>query len=285
MKRYYMLLFLILGLSGCQFLPAQAPTATALPSPTASAVPRPTDSTPPTILPTAHTIPSPVPIPTATQVPAAPILLVSQAIADANTNPAYTFKVHYPQIDNASSPAALAFNQTSKKMAEDLLASYQKNLKTYVSTPDPSFSSSFMETDYQVIHGTDGLLSILFSVSDYWSGAAHPNSYSMVMNFNLMAGKKIDLKDLFLPNVNYLQIISDYCAADLKKRDRLEFPEGVLPKAENFQNWVFADQGLIFYFDPYQVASYAMGPSQVMVPYAALKSAVDSAGPLAVYVK
>jgi hypothetical protein len=284
MKRNYLLLLLILGLSACQFLPGQAPTATALP-PAASAAPTPTDSFPPTTIPIALSTSTQPPVPSASAVVAAPILLVSQAIADANTNPAYTFKVHYPQIDSASSSAALTFNQMSKKMAEDLLASYQKNLKSYVSTPDPVFSPSFMETDYQVIHGTDGLLSILFSVSDYWSGAAHPNSYSMVMNFNLITGKPIVLKDLFLPNVNYLQFISDYCAADLKKRDRLEFPEGVLPKAENFQNWVIADQGLIFYFDPYQVAAYAMGPSQVVVPYAALKNAADPAGPLAVYLK
>ncbi len=107
----------------------------------------------------------------------------------------------------------------------------------------------------------------------------------MVLNFNLITGQPLALQDLFLPGASYLQTIADFCAADLQKRDRLGFPEGVAPKAENFQNWAIADQGLIFYFDPYQVAAYAMGPSQVMMPYTALKGMLDPAGALGAFSK
>ncbi len=288
MKRYFLLLFLILGICGCQLLPNQA-TATALPP--SPVIPVQPSATLP--LPTATVTPPPAPLratptlspATPSAVPAKPLLLIAKAVADSNTKPAYTFKVRYPQIDAADTPGLQAFNQVSEKMAIDLLASYQKNIKSFPATPDPSFSSSFMETNYQVTNGTHGLLSILFTVSDYSAGAAHPNSYSLVINFDLIRGKNIELKDLFLTGANYLQTLSAYCASDLTKRDRLEFQEGVLPKVENFQNWNITNQGLLINFDPYQVAAYAMGPSQVTIPYAALKGVINPAGPLAVFLQ
>jgi hypothetical protein len=237
------------------------------------------------MLPVALSTPTLLPSPFATTAPAKPILLVGKVISDTNTKLAYSFTVNYPQIEGASAQNLVAFNQTAEKMAQELLASYQNNSNNAKATPDPSFGSSFMEAKYQVIHGTDGLLTILFSVSEYWAGAAHPFSYSLVLNFNLQTGKTIVLKELFKQSVNYLQVIGDYCSADLKKRDRLEFPEGVLPKAENFQNWTIADQGVIIYFDPYQVAPYALGPSQVTIPFEALKASADPAGPLGIYLK
>ncbi len=280
MNRHWLPLLLLLALSACQLVPALAPTAT--PLPTATLAPLPTSTRPaPTALPTS------APIPTltlaATPLPSGPLLLVSQTLAESKTKPAYTFTVNYPQIQNAGSPGLTAFNQASQKLATDLMASYQANIKNNppIATPEPGLPGSFMEAKYQVIHGSDGLLSIRFTIADYWSGAAHPNSYSMVLNFNLITGQPLALKDLFLPGAGYLQTIADFCAADLQKRDRLGFPEGVAPKAENFQNWAIADQGLIFYFDPYQVAAYAMGPQKVSIPYSALKPILNPTGPLA----
>ena len=57
--------------------------------------------------------------------------------------------------------------------------------------------------------------------------------------------------------------------------------EGAKPTVENYRNWNIAPEGLRITFDTYQVAPGAAGPQMVMVPYAELKSVVDSQGPLA----
>jgi len=189
--------------------------------------------------------------------------------------------VDYPQFDGATTAQLQAFNQFSEQKAHDLLNTYQTQLANPPGTPDPNFYPSFMQATYQVTNGTDGLLSVLYTVADYWSGAAHPNQYARVLNYNLIIGQEIVLADLFLPGTNYLQVISDYCVTDLKKRDRLMFDAGAQPQTDNYQNWNITPQGLLISFDPYQVAPYAMGPSTVTIPYGYLNHFLNPAGPLA----
>ncbi len=269
MKRLAIILLFSMLISGCQTFsgsPATIPPTAAIP-PT---------FTPPAPTPTFTPLP---PQPTLT--PAKPLLLVSHTLTDSSGNPQYTLMVHYPQFDGAGTPQLQAFNQFSEQKARDLLNTYQTQLANQPGTPDPNFYPSFMEATYQVTNGTDGLLSILYTVADYWSGAAHPNQYARVLNFNLIVGQEIALADLFLPGSNFLQVISDYCVADLKNQDRLMFEAGALPTTDNYQNWNITPQGLLISFDPYQVGPYAMGPSSVTIPYTDLKQILNPAGPLA----
>jgi hypothetical protein len=43
---------------------------------------------------------------------------------------------------------------------------------------------------------------------------------------------------------------------------------------------MITSQGLKFTFDPYQVASYAEGPQEVVVPYRALKGLIGARSPI-----
>jgi hypothetical protein len=47
--------------------------------------------------------------------------------------------------------------------------------------------------------------------------------------------------------------------------------EGAGAKAENFENWNLTKKGLMFTFNQYQIAPYAAGGSQVIIPYDKLK--------------
>lgn len=274
MKRLVFILLFSLLISGCQILPRFLVTDTPFP-PTAVIPPTPT----PTLL-----SPSATPLPAApTATPVSPLLLGSQTLFESSANPEYTLRVYYPQFEQNITPQMQSFNNFSKQMAKELMDSYLSELAKSPVTPDPNFHPSFMEATYQVTNGTHGLLSILYKVADYWSGAAHPNQYFRVVNFNLRAGKEIALADLFLPGSNFIQPIADYCIADLKKQDRLMFEAGAQPEAVNYQNWNITPQGLQISFDPYQIGPYALGPSTVVVPYADLKQIINPAGPLAPY--
>jgi len=53
-------------------------------------------------------------------------------------------------------------------------------------------------------------------IGGYSAGAAHPNSYTDVINFDLHNGKQLKLADLFKPGAKYLTVLSAYCVQDLK---------------------------------------------------------------------
>ena len=90
------------------------------------------------------------------------------------------------------------------------------------------------------------------------------------------------LNQLFLPNSNYLQVIADYCKAELRKRE-IGFDDqqqGADPVPENYAIWNLSTDGLVITFNEDQVAAYAAGSQMVTIPYAALKAVIDSQGPI-----
>ena len=70
-------------------------------------------------------------------------------------------------------------------------------------------------SDYAVLLLTDTLLSIRFTNSEYFSGAAHPNSMTQVFNYDITGGELIELADLFKPNGPG----NDFCLNGLRFRN------------------------------------------------------------------
>ena len=145
---------------------------------------------------------------------------------------------------------------------------------------------SYYESNYVTELAANDLVSIYFGISTYYEGAAHPNHNSLVFNYDLQTGRKLDLADLFKSNSDYLAVISDYAIKALIKEmapdpDSDWIKEGAGAKEENYKSWNITRQGLKVTFDAYQVASYAEGPHEVVIPYAVLKDVIDSNGPLA----
>ena len=158
-------------------------------------------------------------------------------------------------------------------------------------TPAETLTST-LDSDYEIRLATDDLISIEFSESTYERGAAHPNSNTTVFNYDVRNGKKLALPDLFNAKSNYLKAISDYCIKDLKQQAKKEkdsmltddmIQSGASTRADNFKSWTITKQGLWITFDPYQVAAYAAGPQQVLVPYSALKDLIKADGPIAAF--
>jgi len=139
------------------------------------------------------------------------------------------------------------------------------------------------------IAGQDDLVSVQFDIGSYYQGAAHPNSHTETINYDLKNGKQLKLADVFKPGSKYLQTLSAYCIADLKKQSKeknaelLEdmLNEGAAPTAKNYESWTITKRGIGINFDSYQVAPYAAGPQFVMVPYSALKDLIKPDGPIA----
>jgi hypothetical protein len=144
---------------------------------------------------------------------------------------------------------------------------------------------------YTLILAQDDLISVKFDVGSYYQGAAHPNSYSDVINYDLKNGKQLKLSDLFKPGAKYLHAIADYSIADLKKQATAkgltdeEIASGAAPQAKNYERWNIMKTGIGISFDAYQVGPYAAGPQFVTVPYSALKDMINPEGPIAQFAK
>ncbi|HEY8204997.1 MAG TPA: RsiV family protein [Pyrinomonadaceae bacterium] len=219
------------------------------------------------------------------------VRVVPKVIRENNKEAKYSVDAEYPQIEgdarfdkfNREARAMIAKDVTAFKTAETSAAGEEE-----MDLPEETQTST-LNIGYQVRFATDDLISVEFSQSEYSRGAAHPNSFTTVLNYDVKNGKKIALADLFNPKSNYLNVISAYCIKDLKDQSKKEkdsmlmddqIQEGAAPRADNYKAWTITRKGLWIVFDPYQVAAYAAGPQHVLVPYSALKPIVKSDGPI-----
>jgi len=223
--------------------------------------------------------------------------VVAKSIKENNKKLVYEISVQYPQLTGGSNPNLEKFNQAVRGSMLKKVAAFKKEMAPQPDAePKPENSmGSDLNISYKIELAQDDLVSVTFSVSSYYQGAAHPNSFSEVINYDLKNGKVLKLSDVFKPGVKYLQALSTYCVADLKKQSKAKGADGALddtsintgaaPTANNYHSWSITKQGLGINFDSYQVGPYAAGPQFVKVPYSAIKDLINPDAPLGQFAK
>lgn len=222
-----------------------------------------------------------------------PVEIAGKQIKETNKKLQYEIEGEYPQITGSTNPAAQKFNQQARALVMDEVRSFKAAMVDAADEKIESTSGSDLGFGYTVAVARDDLISIDFGIGGYYRGAAHPNSYSRVLNFDLKNSRTLSLADLFKPGARYVQIISDYCMKDLQKQSKTKngilddesIKGGAGPDLKNFRSWTITRRGLGINFDAYQVGPYVAGPQYVLVPYSALKEIVKLDGPIAMYVK
>lgn len=221
--------------------------------------------------------------------------LVAKQIKETNKKLMYEVAAQYPQLTGGNNPNIEKFNQLVRSSVTKKVAEFKKEMAPEEGEePRPEGSmGSDLNIGYEVALAQDDLVSVQFDIGSYYQGAAHPNSYTNVINYDLKNGKQLNLNDLFKPGSKYLQALATYAIADLKKQSKEKsnslpddmIESGAAPSAKNYQSWTITKKGLGINFDPYQVGPYAAGPHFVLVPYANLKDLINPEGPIAQFAK
>lgn len=271
---------LLLGLMACQVsLPTQDPGL-----PTTGVVEtqaQPAQTTAVTLPPTEPVIAEPTltatnPLPTPTVDPVldpSQLVLESRTHSEENTTlPGFRISSTFPIFAATDDERLIRFNTDVEEIVTGLENSFRIDALAIPNDPNFGTNQSMLEVQYYVTYFDQGVISIYFDISYYISGAAHPNGYSLVLNYDLVEGVQLNLADLFLTDSDFLQSLSDFCTTTLSTEGRLEFPAGALPDEMNYKSWNITPTGLRITFDPYQVGPYAMGFQVVDVPYADLSS-------------
>ncbi len=168
-----------------------------------------------------------------------------------------------------------------EKFAEQMIASHQEMQKEF-----PKFSQAWStEKNVTVEFNQAGVLSLAMNVNDYLGGA-HPNSATTLASFDTRTGKKISLGNLF--QGGYETKLTAIGERYFRKEKELG-PDENLEQAGFFfekgkfrlnENFLIGSDGLVFEFNPYEVAPYVMGPTRFTIPYVDLKELVSKDGPL-----
>lgn len=212
----------------------------------------------------------------------------SKTFAEANKPKMFEITAEYPVLSGVNSQTAAKFNRLVSTKVMEWVNDFRKDMLA-MTAEDLKFAKergirNYLDISYVAELANDDLISIAFGVSAY-TGGVHPNYYSFPVNFDLRNAKEIKLADLFKANSNYLKAISDYSIKKLKIKtgdmsDEEWIATGAGPNADNFKSWNITKKGILINFDPYQVAAYAAGPQEVLIPLSELKNLLRENHPL-----
>jgi len=196
----------------------------------------------------------------------------------------YTISAQYPACNLADDNKKQVLNEEVAKFIKNEVSSFKESLAEWPG-PLAGILSTF-DTNYKIETANQRLISLDFTIDTYFNGAAHPNLYFLVFNYDLNKMSKIKLADIFLANAKYLDKLSAMCKTNFtQKFSDLWFSEGCDPREESFSNFVILNSSLKFLIDPYQVAPYAAGPQELVINYTDLNGLLDTSGILTNIIK
>jgi hypothetical protein len=176
--------------------------------------------------------------------------------------------VTYPEFEGV--PAVI--NSDIKNFAESEVANIESMKLEEI--PTMSDAMYFLKIGYEIEQANTNFVSLVFSANIY-TGGAHPNQYYKTFNYNVDLGKPATLADLYPEEKDALatlkpkikKAVHDTLAAFFASQgDTTTDPDTLLFEdisdlgAETFQNFTFGTAYINFYFSPYDIAPYAVGP-------------------------
>lgn len=126
-------------------------------------------------------------------------------------------------------------------------------------------------TKYKVALNKKDLLSIPIDYYQY-TGGAHGMTTRLGYNFQVSTGKIIKLADLFNPDYDYKSVINKEVEKQIAKNPEYYFDNGAVFKGiKDQQDFYLTEDGLVIYFQLYEIAPYVGGIREFKIPYVDLK--------------
>lgn len=168
-----------------------------------------------------------------------------------------------------------------QEIMNDFISAYQKFIKEFPSSPQ----SWSVERTVSVVYQSPKVLSLELNENQY-TGGAHPNAVRIFFNLNTASGKLIKLSDILAPNYEaQLNAIAERKFRELKglKSDESLSDAGFDFKDNQFslnENFLIGKAGITFYYNSYEIAPYAMGPTELFLDYSQIKDLIRTDGAL-----
>ena len=121
--------------------------------------------------------------------------------------------------------------------------------------------------DYKLTYNKNNVISIPMNVYEF-TGGAHGMTYLNSYNYNLINGKKLKLSDIFKENIDYKNIIDNYIKYVIKKNPDIYFQgNNGFKGIKEEQSFYIEDDGIVIYFDLYEIAPYYVGIPNFKIKY------------------
>lgn len=132
-------------------------------------------------------------------------------------------------------------------------------------------------TTQSIIFNEKGLLSVGYGTYSY-TGGAHGNHATILATYDLGQKKTLTLNDVFLPK--FEKTINNALNNAARRQFGLKANEPLSNKLfgnsiESTPNFCITHKGILFLYNPYEIAAYAYGEIELFIPFSEIKSMVN----------
>lgn len=126
--------------------------------------------------------------------------------------------------------------------------------------------------DYTVTYNDNGIISMYFDRYEY-TGGAHGSTIRSSDSWALKRGRRLRLSDIFPNDKSYREEVISLIIVDIEgnknKGDMDYFEDYEDLVRENFKadQFYLTDEGIVIYFQQYDIAPYAYGLPTFLIPY------------------
>lgn len=157
----------------------------------------------------------------------------------------------------------------SVQSLEDQCTRFFNDYQEYLSFAEMSTMPWSMETMGKVIHQSPEIWNV--ALENYqFTGGAHPNTHTVFLNFDLDSGQLLDWADVLADSLGFVHLAEAAFREVWDIADDANLDEAGFFWGESFHppaNFSLEEKGLRLYYNTYEIAPYALGPTDYILPY------------------
>ncbi|GAB6281308.1 MAG: hypothetical protein STSR0008_00470 [Ignavibacterium sp.] len=192
-----------------------------------------------------------------------------------------TIKNFLNSIINEMMLSSIYYEKKTYNNEDDFFNDLKNEFENFTNEFPEAASQWDLNRNVKIIYNSNNIISLEYS-EYYYLGGAHPNSVVLYKSFNLNNEKQILINDIFTEN-NFIKLnsIAENIFRKkwkLKKDDDLE-KAGFWFENNKFalnNNFAITKDGLIFYYNNYEIAPYVFGPTELFIPFSEIKNLINS---------
>lgn len=171
---------------------------------------------------------------------------------------------------------------------EDLDYITPKNDAEFYGTEEPIYYYSGCKllipdeySPFKTPRSDNKVLSLIYNIIED-TGGVHGTSRYECGNFDAVTGELLSLETIATDYGSFTDCVIDYIANELGQRSEElslfdEYEYTIITEwDEKTTSWYMSDEGLVFIYDPYELASYAEGAIVVEVPYEVVSDYINA---------
>lgn len=217
--------------------------------------------------------------------PAKPSMNISVALryAAAAPNPAVPAIINREILKTALKPVG---EKSTLRLSPD----FAKTVKDYIAEEAKCYQETWTEiyNDWGHSVGSENIISvrgnprgfadntIAYCVEiDRDMGGAHPIHFKYFLNFDAGSGKRLTLSDIFTPD--YEKTLTDLLMRKAMALENVTIKSKLSCEPRPTENFAVESDGILFYFNPYDIAEYSRGSISIKLRYGELAAILKNA--------